>query len=78
MITITIEEAGNIGQAQIPSRFGPAFKSAIDEIANTIGERLSGIHKYEKEDALTEAVTALGSFRAALNRVVPEGHPDYE
>jgi hypothetical protein len=63
---------------EIPSEFGPALRSALEDLSNILGERLVGVHKFEREDALTFAVAALGPLRAAVNQVVPEGHPDYE
>jgi len=63
--------------AMIPDAHGPAFRSAIEEIRNELGERLAGAHKYEKEDALTKAASAVGAFAGILNSVVPEGDKDY-
>lgn len=63
---------------EIPSQFGPALRSAMEDICNEIGGRLEGIHQYEKEDALTEAAIATNALRAAVNQVVPVGHEDYE
>lgn len=63
--------------ACIPTRFGPALRSVIEDISNQIGHRLQGEMKFALEDALTEAATALGPLRAAINQIVPEGHPDY-
>lgn len=70
--------AQNIVDAEIPSEFGPALRSALEDLSNIISERLLGVHKFEREDALTFALTALGPLRAAVNQIVPEGHPDYE
>lgn len=67
-----------IREITIPALHGPAFRSAIDEISNKLGERLSGAHRYDKEDALTRAVSAMGAFRGAVNAVIPEGDKDYE
>lgn len=65
-------------RAEFPSIFGPAFRSAMEDITNEIGGRLEGIHKYEKEDALTEAAIATNALRAAVNQVVPAGHEDHD
>ena len=80
MITIHFldDETGRAADVAIPSRFGPALRSAIEDISNEIGGRLEGIHQYTKEDALTEAATALGPLRAAVNAVIPVGHVDHE
>lgn len=67
-----------IVDAEIPSEFGPALRSALEDLSNIISERLLGVHKFEREDALTFALTALGPLRAAVNQIVPAGHPDYE
>jgi DNA replication initiation complex subunit (GINS family) len=64
--------------SEIPSEFGPALRSALEELNNTVGERLASVHKFDREDALTRAATALGTLRAAINAVVPEGDPHYE
>lgn len=64
--------------AQIPTKFGPALRSALEDISNQIGGRLQSDMKFALEDALTEAATALGPLRAAINQIVPEGHKDYE
>jgi hypothetical protein len=64
--------------AEIPSKCGPALRSAIEDISNTIGGRLVSDMKFSLEDALTEAATALAPLRIAINQIVPEGHPDYE
>jgi hypothetical protein len=79
-IRLTVEDtlSGASAETEIPSEFGPALRSALEDLNNILGERLVGVHKFEREDALTFAVTALGPLRAAVNQVVPEGHPDYE
>lgn len=63
---------------EIPSRFGPALRSAMEDMTNEIGGRLEGIHQYEREDALTEAAAATNPLRAAVNAVIPVGHEDHE
>ena len=82
MLCITLTNKDDLpfrsSQVDIPDVFTPAFRSFVEEMSNELGERLAGIHRYEKEDALTRAVAAVGPFRAALNAVVPKGDPDYE
>jgi hypothetical protein len=56
---------------------GPALRSAIEEISNTVGGRLVGSHRYAKEQALTDACVVLGALRAAVNSVVPNADPNY-
>lgn len=81
-ITITLKDDttgfGDIATAEIPSKFGPALRSALEDISNQIGGRLQSDMKFALEDALTEAVTALAPLRVAVNQIVPEGHKDYE
>lgn len=69
---------GAVAEAEIPSEFGPALRSALEELQNTIGERLVGVHPFEREDALTRAATGLAPLRAAFNTVVPQADPHYE
>lgn len=80
MIRINIRDTdtGREAFVEIPSVFGPALRSAIEDLSNEIGGRLEGIHVYQQEDALTEAAAALGPLRAGVNRVVPEGHVDHD
>jgi len=62
---------------EIPDEFAPALRSFVEEMRNELGERLSGIHRYEKEDALTRAMAAVGPLAALVNAVIPDGDPDY-
>jgi hypothetical protein len=62
----------------IPNEFGPALKSAVDEISETIGARLEGPHAYEKEGALTHAAAAIAALRASVNQQVKRGSAAYE
>jgi hypothetical protein len=80
VIKLTVEDtlSGASAQADIPSEFGPALRSALEDLSNILGERLVGVHKFEREDSITFAVTALGPLRAAVNQVVPQGDPNYE
>jgi hypothetical protein len=78
VITLTDTKTGAESRAEIPSEFGPALRSALEDLSNLISERLLGVHKFEREDSLTFAVTALGPLRAAVNQVVPAGDPNYE
>lgn len=80
LIRISVHDTltGTTSHAEIPSEFGPALRSALEDQQNLIGERLVGVHRFEREDALTAAATALAPLRAALNDVVPEGDPNYE
>ena len=77
-ISVYNDESNARARVNIPSVFGPALRSAIEDISNEIGGRLEGIHHYAKEDALTEAAAALGPLRAAVNAVIPVGHEDHE
>lgn len=61
----------------IPDEFAPAFKSAVEEMSNTLGTRLESQHKYDKQDALTFASASFGILRAAVSAQVPEGDKRY-
>jgi hypothetical protein len=77
MLKITLKHGSKSITANIPSSQAPAFRSAVEEMRNELGGRASGAHKYPKEDALTRAVAAFGSFAAAVNYIVTEGDPNY-
>lgn len=55
----------------------PALRSAIEEISNEVGGRLTGQHAFAKEQALTDAAIGLGTLRKAINKVVGAGDPNY-
>lgn len=63
---------------EIPVEIAPAFRSAVDEISNELGERLEGPHSFDREEAITDAVMALGALRAAFFSRVPAGHPRWD
>lgn len=71
-------ETGSTATAEIAAEHAPALRSAIEEIRNELGERVSGAFAFKKEQALTDAVVAVGRLAAAANAVIPEGDPDYE
>jgi hypothetical protein len=79
VITVTLHNSDNglTSTTLIPSEHGPALRSAINEIRNELGERASGAHKYPKEEALTQAIAAVGQLAACVNTVVPIDHPKY-
>lgn len=79
MIKVSFQDTqtGRTSTADIPAEHAPALRSSIEEIRNELGERVSGAHKFDKEHALTRAVSAMGRVAAALNLVIPEGDPDY-
>lgn len=61
----------------IPEEHAPSFRSAINEIRNELGERVAGMHNFDKEDALTRAVSAIGTFAGGVNRAIPKDDKDY-
>jgi len=65
-------------KAQIPTKFAPAFRSAIDEIRGEIAGRVEGAHAFATEQALTDAVVGIGAFAAAVNQVIPQGDAHYK
>lgn len=62
---------------QIPDEFGPAFRAAVDEMRNALGERLTGAHDFEKERAVTHASSAFASLARAVNAQVPRPAEEY-
>lgn len=79
MIFIQIHDSENVGSKtiEIPSEFGPALRSTIEEHANELGERISGSFDYDREDAYVRATAAFNQLRAAINAVVPNDDPFY-
>lgn len=77
-ITVLDTQTAREATADIPAEHAPALRSALNEIRNELGERVSGAHKFKKEHALTRAVSAIGRTAAALNLVIAEDDPDYE
>lgn len=63
---------------QVAEKHAPSFKSAIEEIQSTVATRVEGKHEFKTEDSLTYALVGLGSLRAALNKLVPAGDPDFK
>lgn len=85
MIRITIEaidpqtgKATRTGIAEFPSKFAPAFRSAINEIRGEVGGRLEGMYPFKNEQALTDATVALGKVAAGINQAIPAGDAGYE
>lgn len=62
----------------VPDEHGGALRAAIEGLRNDIGEKLTGNHRYEKEEALTQAAAALGPLAAAINEQVERPEEDYE
>lgn len=80
MIRITVLDTQTAAHAtvDIPGEHGPALRSAITEIRNELGERVSGMHKFKKEHALTRAMSAIGRLAATVNLIITQEDPDYE
>jgi len=78
VIYIYIQDRASEASIDIPSEFGPALRSAVNEMRNELGERAAGAYQYQKEDALTRAIAAVGALAAAINQVIPKEDPDYE
>lgn len=62
---------------EVYEEFAPALRSAVEEISNDIGARLTGSHRFAKEQALTDAAVSLGALRAAVFARIPAGDPNY-
>lgn len=77
IIAIVDTHTGLSSTAEIPSEFAHSFRSAIAERREQLGSKATGAYQYEREDAITRAVAAMGTFAAALNTTVPKEDPDY-
>lgn len=55
----------------------PALRSLIEEKSNRAGEKLEGVAAFAREQAWTNASIAVASLRAAINKAVPHGDPNY-
>lgn len=62
---------------QVADEHAPALRSAVEEFSNVLGARLEGSHRFAKEQALTDATICFGILRAAVNRAIPTGDPNY-
>jgi hypothetical protein len=62
---------------EIPDKFAPALRSAVEEMSNEIGGRLEGSYAFATETAYTDAVVALGALRAEVNAKVKAGDPNW-
>lgn len=78
MLRITVTHHSAEMTVEIPSEFAPALRSAVNEQRNELGSRLSGVHVYTKEDALTRAAAAFATLAKAINHCIPEDDNDYE
>lgn len=61
----------------VSAEVAPALRSAIEEISNDIGGRLTGSYRHSREQALTDAAIGLAALRKALFAVVPAGDVNY-
>jgi hypothetical protein len=79
VITIQIIDhtTGRSAIAEIPSMQAPALRSALQEVRDELADRISARYVYEREAPYTRAITALGTFAAAFNKLVPKGDPDF-
>jgi hypothetical protein len=62
----------------IPARTARAFRSAVDELSTRLGERIKTPRPYANEQSLTNAISAVGIFRAAVNAAIPKDDPFYD
>lgn len=62
---------------EVADEHAPALRSAVEEFSNMLGTRLEGAHSFAKEQALTDAVICIGTLRAAVNRAIAKGDPNY-
>jgi hypothetical protein len=61
----------------VHTEHAPALRSAVEEISNELGGRLEGMYTFPVEMALTNAVIALGTLRAAVCAKIPAGDANY-
>jgi hypothetical protein len=62
-------------QFEVPGPHGPALKSAVEEMYDSVSERAQQAYSYPQEDALCGALNALGALRAVVNKLVPAADP---
>ena len=79
MLTIQIIDhaTGRSAIAEIPAEQAPAFRSALQEVRDELADRISARYVYEREAPYTRAITALGTFAGAFNKLVPAGDPGF-
>lgn len=63
---------------RVHDEHAPAFRSAIEEIAEEIAGRLEGMHSFAQEQALTDALVPIHNLRAQVFQTVAAGDPHYK
>lgn len=79
----TASPCGDRGQVKefvirVYDEHAPAFRSAVEELADEIAGRLEGSHSFAAEQALTDALIPIHSLRAAVFKAIPAGDPAYK
>jgi hypothetical protein len=77
LLTVTVTRGSVSKTVTIPDEFAPALRSALEEIRNELGGRLEGAFTFAREQAITNASTALGTLSSAINAAVPAGDDHY-
>lgn len=60
---------------EIHEAHGPALRSVVEELSVTVANRAEQPQAYPVEQAVTEALVAVGALRKAVCAAVPAGHP---
>lgn len=78
--TVALSARGSVVEITIRvyDEHAPAFRSAVEELANEIGGRLEGMHSFAQETALTDALCAVGELKAETFKKIPAGDPHYK
>lgn len=61
-------------QVEIHEAHGPALRSVVEELSVTVASRAEQPQAYPVEQAVTEALVAVGALRKAVCAVIPAGH----
>ena len=79
MLRITIERESKDAPVTVtmPEEYGPALRSALDDLRNQLGERLCGLHPFPREAALTRASVAVSQLSAGIAKAVPHEETHY-
>lgn len=63
---------------RVHDEHAPAFRSAVEEMANELGGRVEGMHSFAQEQALTDALIAIGALKTETFRRIPKGDPHFK
>lgn len=61
-------------QFEVHEAHGPALRSVVEELSVTVANRAEQPQAYAVEQAVTEALVAVGALRKAVCAAIPAGH----